>query len=207
MLEGCVPWPPEAAEKFRRLGLWEDLTVAEMVERTMRAVPDKTAVVFNDRRISYAELVRSSRRLALALLDLGLRPRDRVVVQLPNVPEFVIAYLALNWMGAIPVEKRGMGAGARMMLTQLGFMISIALALGLVTSVVNPQVLLAVFSGAQTGSSGIDLGPFIEALQLAFAIGVVFSLIGAVVSAMRGANVSIDVSVQSGAAAQAPSAQ
>jgi 2,3-dihydroxybenzoate-AMP ligase len=103
MLEGCAPWPPEAAEKFRRLGLWEDLTVAEMVERTMRAVPDKTAVVFNDRRISYDELVRSSRRLALALLGLGLKPRDRVVVQLPNVPEFVIAYLALNWMGAIPV--------------------------------------------------------------------------------------------------------
>jgi 2,3-dihydroxybenzoate-AMP ligase len=74
-----------------------------MVERTMRAAPEKTAVVFNDRRISYAELVRSSRQLALALLDLGLKPRDRVVVQLPNVPEFVIAYLALNWMGAIPV--------------------------------------------------------------------------------------------------------
>ncbi|MDL9998648.1 AMP-binding protein [Variovorax sp. J22P240] len=103
MLEGCVPWPAEAAQKFRQLGLWEDLTVAEMVERTMRAAPEKTALVFNDRRISYAELVRSSRQLAMALLDLGLKPRDRVVVQLPNVPEFVIAYLALNWMGAIPV--------------------------------------------------------------------------------------------------------
>ena len=103
MLEGCVPWPAEAADNYRRLGLWEDLTVAEMVERAMRAAPDKDAVVFNDRRISYAELVRSSRRLAVALLDLGLKPRERVVVQLPNTPEFVIAYLALNWMGAIPV--------------------------------------------------------------------------------------------------------
>lgn len=103
MLEGCVPWPAEAAAEYRRLGLWEDLTVAEMVERTMRSVPDKTALVFGDRRISYEELVRDSRRLAVALLDLGLKPRERVVVQLPNVPEFVIAYLALNWMGAIPV--------------------------------------------------------------------------------------------------------
>ena len=103
MLEGCVPWPAEAARNFRQLGLWEDLTVAEMVERTKLAAPEKTALVFNDRRISYAELVRSSRQLALALLDLGLKPRDRVVVQLPNVPEFVMAYLALNWMGAIPV--------------------------------------------------------------------------------------------------------
>ncbi len=103
MLEGCVPWPAEAADNYRRLGLWEDVTVAEMVERAMLAAPDKDAVVFNDRRISYAKLVRSSRRLAVALLDLGLKPRDRVVVQLPNTPEFVIAYLALNWMGAIPV--------------------------------------------------------------------------------------------------------
>jgi 2,3-dihydroxybenzoate-AMP ligase len=103
MLEGCVPWPAEAAESYRRMGLWEELTVAEMVERAMRRAPDKDAVVFNDQRISYAELVRSSWRLALALLDLGLKPRDRVVVQLPNTPEFVIAYLALNWMGAIPV--------------------------------------------------------------------------------------------------------
>jgi len=103
MLEGCVPWPAEAAAEYRRLGLWEDLTVAEMVERTMRSVPDKIALVFGDRRISYEELVRDSRRLAVALLELGLKPRERVVVQLPNLPEFVIAYLALNWMGAIPV--------------------------------------------------------------------------------------------------------
>ncbi|SEA88528.1 (2,3-dihydroxybenzoyl)adenylate synthase [Variovorax sp. YR216] len=103
MLEGCVPWPAEAADKFRKLGLWEDITVAEMVDRTMRTMPDKTAVVFDDQRISYADLVRSSQRFALALLDLGLKPRDRVVMQLPNVPEFVVTYLALNRIGAIPV--------------------------------------------------------------------------------------------------------
>jgi len=89
-------------------------------------------------------------------------------------------------MGVVPPEKRGMGAGVRMMLTQVGFMVSIALALGIVTSVVPPDTLLSVFSGTHTGSTGIDLGPFIGALHLAFAIGVVASLAGAVVSAMRG---------------------
>jgi len=89
-------------------------------------------------------------------------------------------------MGIVPPEKRGMGAGVRMMLTQVGFMVSIALALGIVTSVVPPDTLLSVFSGTQSGSTGIDLGPFIGALHLAFAIGVVASLLGAVVSAMRG---------------------
>jgi EmrB/QacA subfamily drug resistance transporter len=89
-------------------------------------------------------------------------------------------------MGVVPPEKRGMGAGVRMMLTQVGFMVSIALALGLVTSVVPPDTLLAVFSGTQTGSAGIDLGPFIGALHLAFLVGVGVSIVGAIVSAMRG---------------------
>jgi EmrB/QacA subfamily drug resistance transporter len=89
-------------------------------------------------------------------------------------------------MGVVPPAKRGMGAGVRMMLTQIGFMVSIALALGLVTSVVPPDTLLAVFSGTQTGSAGIDLGPFIGALHLAFAVGVLASVVGALVSVMRG---------------------
>ena len=89
-------------------------------------------------------------------------------------------------MGVVPPEKRGMGAGVRMMLTQVGFMVSIALALGLVTSVVPPDTLLAVFSGTQTGAAGIDLGPFIGALHLAFIVGVGVSIVGAIVSSMRG---------------------
>jgi hypothetical protein len=72
-------------------------------------------------------------------------------------------------------------------------MVSIALALGLVTSVVPAQTLLAVFSGTQTGAAGIDMSPFISALHLAFAVGVAFSIVGAVVSAMRGGHRVEDV--------------
>jgi len=50
----------------------------------------------------------------------------------------------------------------------------------------DPRVLVAVFSGTQTGASGIDLGPFINALHIAFAAGVIASLIGAGISLMRG---------------------
>jgi MFS family permease len=89
-------------------------------------------------------------------------------------------------MGVVPREKRGMGSGARMMLTQTGFIISIALSIGLVASVVDPKVMLAIFSGSQTGSSGIDMAPFMTALHIAFGVGVVASLLGAVVSASRG---------------------
>jgi EmrB/QacA subfamily drug resistance transporter len=89
-------------------------------------------------------------------------------------------------MGVVPPAKRGIGAGTRMMLTQTGFIVSIALAIGLVTSAMDPTVLVAIFSGAQVGGKGISLDPFIGALHLAFGAGVVASAVGAVVSLMRG---------------------
>jgi EmrB/QacA subfamily drug resistance transporter len=89
-------------------------------------------------------------------------------------------------MGVVPPHKRGIGSGIRSMLTNTGFVVSIALAIGLITTAMSPEVMVSVFSGTQTGTSGIDLGPFISALRLAFGAGVIVSVIGAVVSLMRG---------------------
>jgi EmrB/QacA subfamily drug resistance transporter len=95
-------------------------------------------------------------------------------------------------MGVVPPAKRGIGSGTRMMLTQTGFIVSIALAIGLVTSAMDPKVLVAIFSGAQVGGTGIDLDPFMTALHLAFAAGVVASLVGAAASWMRGGHRTYD---------------
>jgi 2,3-dihydroxybenzoate-AMP ligase len=103
MLDGCTAWPEELAVHYRDAGLWEGLTIAEMVERTARRMPDKAAVVHGRQRITYADLMTASRRLAVGLARQGILPRDRVVMQLPNTPEFVTTYLALSWIGAIPV--------------------------------------------------------------------------------------------------------
>jgi 2,3-dihydroxybenzoate-AMP ligase len=103
MLQGFVGWPEATARRYREAGLWEGLTVSEMVSRTACSQPDKVAVVYGERRITYGELVAQSRRLAAGLLRLGLKPLDRAVLQLPNIPEFVTTYLALNWIGVIPV--------------------------------------------------------------------------------------------------------
>src|SRR5690349_3098974 len=103
MLEGCVPWPDELAERYRASGLWEGLSVFEMVERTAAREPDRIALVHDSRRVSYAGLVAMATRLAVGFADLGVRPLDRVVVQLPNGLDFVFVYLALCRLGAIPV--------------------------------------------------------------------------------------------------------
>jgi len=97
-------------------------------------------------------------------------------------------------MGVVPPAKRGIGAGTRMMLTQTGFIVSIALAIGLVTSAMDPSVLVSIFSGTHVGSSGIDLAPFMRALHLAFGAGAIASLIGAGASMMRGGHRSWEAS-------------
>ncbi len=103
MLEGVVPFPSEFARRYRERGYWADRSLAAELGAACRKFADRVAVVDRDRRYTYQELDGASDRLALNLLALGLRPLDRVVVQLPNVAEFVLLYLALQKLGAIPI--------------------------------------------------------------------------------------------------------
>jgi 2,3-dihydroxybenzoate-AMP ligase len=103
MLEGCLPWSADAAASYRRRGWWEGITIPQLLERSAARFPQKTALVCGELRLSYADLVTGSQRLACRFLDAGIQALDRVVLQLPNGPEFVLAYFALTRIGAIPV--------------------------------------------------------------------------------------------------------
>ena len=103
MLDGCVPWPADLAARYRARGWWEGITIAGMLARSAAHRPEKTALVCADQRLCYRELVETSDKLACRFLEAGIAPLDRVVVQLPNGPEFVHTYFALTRIGAIPV--------------------------------------------------------------------------------------------------------
>ena len=103
MLDGVVPFPPEFAARYRAKGYWRDRALAEEFAAVFARHADRVAVVDGERSLSYAEIDRASTNLALNLLDLGLKPLDRVVVQLPNVADFVILYFALQKIGCIPI--------------------------------------------------------------------------------------------------------
>jgi 2,3-dihydroxybenzoate-AMP ligase len=103
MLQGTVDWPEEAAARYRHEGYWDGTTLFDLLARSARRWPDKAALVSRERRISYAQLQLDATRLAARLLALGIAPRDRVVLQLPNVVEFAVVYFALARIGAIPV--------------------------------------------------------------------------------------------------------
>jgi 2,3-dihydroxybenzoate-AMP ligase len=103
VLDGVVPFPPEFARRYREKGYWRDLSLAEEFSPVFGRYAERVAVIDRDAHITYAEIDRVSDRLALNLLDAGLAPLDRVVVQLPNVAEFVFLYFALQKIGCIPI--------------------------------------------------------------------------------------------------------
>ena len=92
-------------------------------------------------------------------------------------------------MGVVPVHRRGIAAGARVMLQNTGAVISIAFVMAIVTSAVPPDVLLKIFSGLTTGLSNHQLEPFIANMHLALWVLAAISLVGAGISMLRPAHV------------------
>ena len=65
--------------------------------------PDKSAVIYLGQGFSYARLRDLSKRFAAALLDLGVKKGDRVMIYIPNCIQFVIAFLGIQRIGAVIV--------------------------------------------------------------------------------------------------------
>src|SRR6267143_491753 len=103
MLEGVVPFPPDFARRYREKGYWQDRSLAEEFSAGFHRFKEKIFLVDQTREYTYGEIDRLTGNLALNLLELGLRPLDRVVPALPNCAEFVLLYFALQKIGAIPI--------------------------------------------------------------------------------------------------------
>ncbi|NIH88377.1 long-chain-fatty-acid--CoA ligase [Amycolatopsis granulosa] len=69
--------------------------LAIMLRESATATPGKDFLRFPSGAMTYAEVDERSGRVAAALRETGLRPGDKVAVQLANVPEFVIAYFGI----------------------------------------------------------------------------------------------------------------
>ena len=102
-LDGFVPYVEEDAEKYNRLRWWPGLTLGDLLDKAADVYPDREAFVDGTTRLTYAQAREKADRLAIGLMDLGIQPLDRVLVQLPNWNEFVYTYFALQKVGAIVV--------------------------------------------------------------------------------------------------------
>ena len=103
MLEGFVAFPAEFVAKYRQKGYWSDKSLAQEFSAVYGQFNDRTALIDGEHEFTYTQIDRITTNLALNLLEIGLKPLDRVVPTLPNVHEFVLLYFALQKIGAIPI--------------------------------------------------------------------------------------------------------
>lgn len=94
----------EVLDGYVESGAWGETSFVHDLERHAAERPEALAIVDEDgRRTTYGEYEHKTRSLALALLDLGLRPGDRLAMQLPNVSEFCLILMACARVRIIPV--------------------------------------------------------------------------------------------------------
>jgi fatty-acyl-CoA synthase len=79
------------------------LTPLSFLERSARVWPDKVAVIYGRRRLTYSELAAEAERVARALRASGVEPGDRVAYLMPNLPEMLIAHFAVPLAGGVLV--------------------------------------------------------------------------------------------------------
>jgi long-chain acyl-CoA synthetase len=84
------------------------MNIANHVERIARTSPRRRAIVFEGQEISYGALDACAGALAAALKANGVGRGDRVALYLPNIPAFMLAYLAGQKAGAIVVSINSM---------------------------------------------------------------------------------------------------
>jgi len=91
----------EEADLHRREANYVPLSPLTFLQRAAAVYPNKVAVVYDDRRTTYAELYARCRRLASALVKAGVGLGDTVAVMAPNIPAMLEAHYGVPMAGAV----------------------------------------------------------------------------------------------------------
>jgi len=79
------------------------MNLAQLLETQAKKYPDKSAIIFKNESISFRQLRDSSFCLANSLSNLGIKISDKVVIYLPDCPEYIYSYSAIWSIGATAV--------------------------------------------------------------------------------------------------------
>jgi len=99
------PWLARLDEAgIPRSLVYPSTTLGRMLDQTAERFADATALVYAEKNWNYRELLSEVNRLAGGLARLGVRRGDRIVVTLPNCPEYVFCFFAIQKLGAVVVN-------------------------------------------------------------------------------------------------------
>ena len=100
-LREAMAFDPGRARFYVEQGWWAEGTLSSWLERHAANRGEAVAIVQGDAVITYGALADRADALAGGLHDLGLGPGDVIAVQLPNIAEYLISYLAIARLGAV----------------------------------------------------------------------------------------------------------
>ena len=95
------PWLAQYPQGVPTTLTYPEKTMPQILSETAARYPERTAAAFFDASMSYADLDRLVTRFASRLAALGLRKGDRVMMILPNIPQFPIGYFGILRAGGV----------------------------------------------------------------------------------------------------------
>jgi long-chain acyl-CoA synthetase len=98
------PWLAQYPPEIPHTLTYEAIPVQEYLTRAFQNYPEKVAIHFLGKDVTYRELYESSLKFANYLRTLGIQKGDRVAIMLPNCPQNVIGYYGILYAGAIVVQ-------------------------------------------------------------------------------------------------------
>ncbi|MCX8021492.1 MAG: AMP-binding protein [Syntrophorhabdaceae bacterium] len=100
-IEGFIEYAKEDREKYNRLRWWLGMTWGDLLDKATDLYPDRIGLVDGVKRMTYRELREKVDRFAIGLMELGIKPKDWVMLQFPNWHEYMIAFFAVQKIGAL----------------------------------------------------------------------------------------------------------
>jgi long-chain acyl-CoA synthetase len=90
-------WPKDVPRHIE----YPSISLSQLLIRTAEKTPQQTAMIYFNRKITYAQLDQASDRFAAALAAQGVKKGDKVAIFLPNIPQFIIVYYGALKLGAV----------------------------------------------------------------------------------------------------------
>ncbi len=148
------------------------LSPVSFLARAARVWPGRTAIIHGRRRLTYAQYLDRSRRLASALQRAGISSGDTVAALLPNIPEMLEAHMAVPMADAVlcPINTRLDAPTVRFILAHSGAQVLLldreyaALVTAAIDGMDAPPRLVIVDDPEGPGGTVIDATPYEEFL-------------------------------------------
>ena len=80
------PFPPSWPKNVPHKIDYPQVPLFSLLDKTAKRYPDHTAIIFQEKRLSYKELMNQTDKFAAALQNLSVTKGDRIALFLPNIP-------------------------------------------------------------------------------------------------------------------------